>query len=156
KHAITLAVVTASADDTIIIVTDDAAQRTISARSGDRLLITASGKFFSNRPTLSPPVHRQTYEAAPSAGAHSLAASTASTISQAREAKLYLMIAGDEPIYEQVKPILEDLSVNRRFIGGPGRAAEVKALVNMVMNINTAALAEGLGLAAALGHDLNL
>jgi 3-hydroxyisobutyrate dehydrogenase len=42
-----------------------------------------------------------------------------------------------------------------RFIeGGPGRAAEVKALVNMVMNINTAGLAEGLGLAAALGHDL--
>jgi 3-hydroxyisobutyrate dehydrogenase len=32
----------------------------------------------------------------------------------------------------------------------------VKALVNMVMNINTAGLAEGLGLAAALGHDLGM
>ena len=32
----------------------------------------------------------------------------------------------------------------------------MKALVNMVMNINTAGLAEGLGLGAALGHDLNM
>ncbi|MCX6945225.1 MAG: NAD-binding protein [Opitutales bacterium] len=32
----------------------------------------------------------------------------------------------------------------------------MKALVNMVMNINTAGLAEGLGLGAALGLDLNM
>jgi 3-hydroxyisobutyrate dehydrogenase len=79
----------------------------------------------------------------------------ASSISQAREGKLYLMLAGDEAVYNRILPIIEDLSINRRFIGGPGKAAEVKALVNMVMNINTAGLAEGLGLAAALGHDLN-
>src|SRR6185503_3992152 len=33
---------------------------------------------------------------------------------------------------------------------------KVKALVNMVMNGNTAALAEGLGLGAALGLDLTM
>jgi 3-hydroxyisobutyrate dehydrogenase len=59
-------------------------------------------------------------------------------------------------VYEQVRAMIEQMSVNRRFVGGPGRAAEVKALVNMVMNINTAGLAEGLGLADALGHDLNM
>jgi len=32
----------------------------------------------------------------------------------------------------------------------------IKALVNMVMNINTAGLAEGLGLGAALGIDLHM
>jgi 3-hydroxyisobutyrate dehydrogenase len=80
----------------------------------------------------------------------------ASSISHAREGKLYLMLAGDEAVYQSVLPIIEQMSVNRRFIGGPGRAAEVKALVNMVMNINTAGLAEGLGLAAALGHDLDM
>jgi 3-hydroxyisobutyrate dehydrogenase-like beta-hydroxyacid dehydrogenase len=56
-----------------------------------------------------------------------------------------------------VKPILEKLSDDGkllRFIGKTGQAAQVKALVNMVMNINTAGLAEGLGLAAALGLDL--
>jgi 3-hydroxyisobutyrate dehydrogenase len=42
------------------------------------------------------------------------------------------------------------------YVGPAGKAAEVKALVNMVMNINTAALAEGLGLGAALGLDLTM
>ncbi|MFZ9682057.1 MAG: NAD-binding protein, partial [Cephaloticoccus sp.] len=37
-----------------------------------------------------------------------------------------------------------------------GQAAQVKALVNMVMNINTAGLAEGLGLGHALGLDLDM
>ncbi len=52
------------------------------------------------------------------------------------------------------KPILEKLSAALRYLGPAGKAAEVKALVNMVMNCNTAALAEGLGLGAALGLDL--
>jgi len=39
----------------------------------------------------------------------------------------------------------------RGYIGPAGQAAQVKALVNMVMNSNTAALAEGLGLGQALG-----
>jgi 3-hydroxyisobutyrate dehydrogenase-like beta-hydroxyacid dehydrogenase len=41
-------------------------------------------------------------------------------------------------------------------VGEAGRAAQVKALVNMVMNINTAALAEGLGIGDALGLDLKM
>src|SRR5438552_18356938 len=43
-----------------------------------------------------------------------------------------------------------------RFIGKAGQADKVKALVNMMMNINTAVLAEGLALGAALGLDLEM
>ena len=43
-----------------------------------------------------------------------------------------------------------------RYIGPSGKAAQVKALVNMVMNVNTAGLAEGLGLGEALGLDLTM
>ena len=50
--------------------------------------------------------------------------------------------------------MLEKMSSSMRWIGGPGSAAQVKALVNMLMNINTAGLAEALGLGAALGLDL--
>jgi 3-hydroxyisobutyrate dehydrogenase len=151
-----LADVTAAADVIITVVTNDAAMRSIFLAPGDNLFIGAQGKIFINCATLSPAIHREIYAAAEKAGAHSLEACMASSISHAREGKLYLMLAGDEATYQQVLPMVEQMSVNRRFIGGPGRAAEVKALVNMVMNINTAGLAEGLGLAAALGHDLNL
>ena len=147
--------VTAAADVIFTVVTNDESMRSIFF-GADNLLADAKEKIFINCATLSPTIHREVHAAAGKAGAHSLEACMASSISHAREGKLYLMLAGDEATYEQVLPMIEQMSVNRRFIGGPGRAAEVKALVNMVMNINTAGLAEGLGLAAALGHDLGM
>lgn len=152
----TLAGVTAAADIIFTVVTNDAAMRAIFFGEDDNLLTGAEGRLFINCATLSPAVHREVYEASKSVGADSLEAAMASSISHAREGKLYLMLAGDEAVYQGVLPLIEQMSVNRRFVGGPGRAGEVKALVNMVMNINTAGLAEGLGLAAALGHDLNM
>ncbi len=154
KACTKLADVTAAADVIFTVVTNDDSMRAIFFRADDSLLVNATGKIFVNCATLSPAIHREVYAAAEKAGAHSLEACMASSISHAREGKLYLMLAGDESVYQQVLPLIEQMSVNRRFIGGAGRAAEVKALVNMVMNINTAGLAEGLGLADALGHDL--
>ena len=156
KDCTTLADVTAAADVIFTVVTNDAAMRSIFFGAEDNLFTGAAGKIFINCATLSPAIHREVYDAANKAGAHSLEACMASSISHAREGKLYLMLAGDQAIYDKVSAMIEQMSVNRRFIGGPGRAAEVKALVNMVMNINTAGLAEGLGLAAALGHDLSM
>lgn len=156
KACTKLADVTAAADVIFTVVTNDAAMRAIYFNAADNLLTGAQGKIFINCATLSPAIFREVYDAAKKAGADSLEACMASSISHAREGKLYLMLAGDEPVYDRVKAMIEQMSVNRRFIGAAGRAAEVKALVNMVMNINTAGLAEGLGLAAALGHDLGL
>ena len=156
KACTKLADVTAAADVIFTVITNDTAMRAIYFNAGDNLLVNAKGKIFVNCATLSPAVFREVFDAAKKAGADSLEACMASSISHAREGKLYLMLAGDEAVYEKVKAMIEQMSVNRRFIGGAGRAAEIKALVNMVMNINTAGLAEGLGLAAALGHDLGL
>lgn len=78
----------------------------------------------------------------------------ASSIPQARHGTLYLMCGGSKATFDRVQSVLEKLSTGPRYIGSTGQAAQVKALVNMVMNINTAGLAEGLGLGAALGLDL--
>ena len=80
----------------------------------------------------------------------------ASSIPQARNGTLYLMCAGEEATFRKLEPLLRHLSSALRYIGPGGSAAQVKALVNMVMNINTAALAEGLGLGSALGLDLDV
>src|SRR5438094_122765 len=87
-------------------------------------------------------------------GARSREACMASSITQARDGSLYLMCGGDEEVFRATRPILEKLGKTVRYIGKAGEAAKVKALVNMVMNINTAGLAEGLGLGEALGLDL--
>ena len=153
-----LADVTAVANVIFTVVTNDAAMRSIFFNADDNLFINAAGKVFINCATLSPAIHRELYAASRTAGADAIEACMASSISHAREGKLYLMLAGDKEVYERpdILGIIEKMSINRRFVGGPGSAAEVKALVNMVMNINTAGLAEGLGLAAALGHDLSM
>ncbi len=152
----TLAEVSAAAEIIITVVTDGAAMERIFATSGDSLLQNATGRLFINCATVSPETHREVERRAEAAGAQSLEASMASSITQAREGSLYLMCAGREAAFQRAEPVLKDLSVSMRYLGEAGRAAQVKALVNMVMNINTAGLAEGLGLGAALGVDLSV
>jgi 3-hydroxyisobutyrate dehydrogenase len=154
--ATTLAEVTAAADVIITVVTDDAAMRGIFAASGDSLLTGSEGKVFINCATVSPEVHVEVDAAAAKQGASAIEACMASSITQARQGTLYLMVGGTEEAFHKVEGILKDLSSSLRHVGGTGQAAKVKALVNMVMNINTAGLAEGLGLGAALGLDLGM
>jgi 3-hydroxyisobutyrate dehydrogenase len=154
RQATKLADVTAAADVIFTVVTDDAAQLGVFATSGDSLLTGAKGKIFVNCATITPATHVEVEKRAKAVGAVTLEGCMASSIPQARNGTLYLMCGGDRTSFDRVKPILEKLSTALRYIGSTGQAAQVKALVNMVMNINTAALAEGLGLGAALGLDL--
>jgi 3-hydroxyisobutyrate dehydrogenase len=146
-----LQAVTKASDVMITVVTDDKAMKKI---YNGGLLSRAKGKLFINCATITPEVHVWVEGKAEKAGAQSLEACMASSITQAREGSLYLMCGGKQEVFERAKPLLEKLSTSMRYIGPAGKAAAVKALVNMVMNINTAALAEGLGLGAALGLDL--
>jgi 3-hydroxyisobutyrate dehydrogenase len=150
----TLAETAASADVILTVVTDDAAMHGIFAKEGDSLLQNAAGKVFINCATVSPAVHQEISKACGEVEALALEACMASSITQARNGSLYLMVGGDESTFKRVEPVLKDLSSSLRHVGGVGEAAKVKALVNMVMNINTAGMAEGLGLGAALGLDL--
>ncbi len=148
-----LAQVTSLADTIITVVTDDQAMYAIFAESGDSLLQDAAGKLFVNCATIAPQVHVDVEQRAAAAGAQSLEACMASSITQARDGTLYLMCGGNEEAFNRARPLLDKMSISLRYIGSAGKAAQVKALVNMVMNINTAGLAEGLGLGEALGLD---
>jgi 3-hydroxyisobutyrate dehydrogenase len=152
----TLPEVTAACDVIFTVVTDDEAMGGIFSESQPSLLDGAAGRVFINCATVSPEAHEAAAAAAARAGAGTLAASMASSIPQARQGTLYLMVGGEAELFQRMKPLLDDLSASLRHVGPVGHAAMIKALVNMVMNINTAGLAEGLGLGAALGMDLHL
>jgi 3-hydroxyisobutyrate dehydrogenase-like beta-hydroxyacid dehydrogenase len=141
----------------LTVVSDDAAMRQIfSAADPESLLRHAEGRLFVNCATLSPAVHIEIETLVKQRGGRSLEACMASSITQARHGSLYLMCGGRPDVFDVAKPLLEKLSAQLRYIGSAGEAAKVKALVNMVMNCNTAALAEGLGLGAALDLDLTM
>lgn len=148
--------VSEKSDIVFTVVTDDQAMRSIFSGDERSLLSHAKDRVFINCATLSPQTHLFASEATAQAGGSVLEAAMASSITQARQGTLYLMIGGESSTFEAHRPLLQDLSSDLQYIGPVGSAAKVKALVNMVMNINTAGLAEGLGLGEALGLDLQV
>ena len=139
------------------VVSDDAAMQMIySSGNETSLLRHAQDRLFINCATLSPIVHVELERLVEQRGGQSLEACMASSITQARQGTLYLMCGGKPNVFDRAAPVLQALGSSVRYIGAAGEAAKVKALVNMVMNCNTAALAEGLGLGAALGFDLSM
>jgi len=151
----TLAEVTAHADIIFTVVTNDQAMEAIFF-GADNLFTGAEGRVFINCATLTPGIHKQLEQAAAQVGARCLEACMASSIPQARNGELFLMIGGDESLFQAHKSLFDDMSQALHYVGPAGKASQVKALVNMVMNINTAALAEGLGIGDALGLDLEM
>ncbi len=144
-------------DTVITVVSDDEAMGQIYAEYDPASLLShAKGRLFINCATITPAIHMEIEQAVERHGGASLEACMASSITQALQGTLYLMCGGKRAVFEQAKPILEAMSAQLRYIGRAGEAAKVKALVNMVMNSNTAALAEGLGLGEALGINLTL
>ena len=141
----------------LTVVTDDHAMRSIfKEQDPDSLLAPAKDCLFINCATLSPSLHVEIERMAEGHNGRTLEACMASSITQARQGTLFLMCAGKRENFERAKPLLKSMSGALRYIGPSGEAAKVKALVNMVMNINTAGLAEGLGLGEALGLDLDI
>src|SRR5216110_1628503 len=117
----TLGDVTAGADVIFTIVTDDAAMREI-YKEADNLLVNARGKLFVNCATISPGVHVEVEKLANKAGAQSLEACMASSITQAREGKLYLMCGGNEDAFQKAEPVLKELAAQICFVGKAGEA----------------------------------
>jgi len=139
----------------ITVVSDDQAMRDIfKPDSPDSLLAHAENCLFINCATNTPAVHIEVESLVEQHRGQSLEACMASSITQAREGTLYLMCGGKPEAFQRAEPLLQSMSAALRHIGQAGEAAKVKALVNMVMNINTAGLAEGLGLGEALGFNL--
>ncbi len=146
-----------TSDIVFTVVSDDAAMREIYAELDSASLIAhAKDRLFINCATLSPNVHRDIERLVTERGGRCLEACMAGSITHAREGTLYLMCGGKPEVFARAKVVLEALGTKVQYIGQAGEAAQVKALVNMVMNSNTVALAEGLGLGAALGIDLTL
>lgn len=157
EQAASLAHVAELSDIVITVVSDDAAMREIySEQDPAGLMAHAKDRLFINCATVSPALHIDIEQAVERHGGAVLEACMAGSITQARQGTLYLMCGGKQNVFERSRPVLDALGTTVRYIGSAGEAAKVKALVNMVMNSNTVALAEGLGLGAALGVDLTL
>ena len=86
----------------------------------DNLFKEAENTLFLNCATLSPSVHLKLEKVAAEIGCQTLEGCMASSITQAREGTLYLMIGGKREVFESARDLIEDLSVSLRFVGEAG------------------------------------
>ena len=107
----------------ITVVTDDKAMKQIFAGG---LLSRSRGKLFINCATVSPEVHVWVEAKAEKAGAQTLEGCMASSITQARQGSLYLMLGGKPEAFERAKPILEKLSSSMSTSGRPAKRRKSK------------------------------
>lgn len=72
-----------------------------------------------------------------------------STLVRAGEAMA--MCGGEEPVYRGVEPMLRTCFRNVFYLGACGNGSRMKLVLNLVLGLNRAVLAEGLAFAAACG-----
>ena len=154
-HAEKLAEINANAEIVFTVVTDDEAVNSIYSESGDSLLLGAAGTTFIECTTVSPKIHKEVALRVAARNGRFIEASMAGSAPQAHDGTLYLILGGNKFVVDQLAPLLRLMSRTQVYVGEVPRAAEIKALVNMVMNVNTAGLAEGLALGSALGINLD-
>jgi len=75
---------------------------------------------------------------------------------RARDGSMSLMLACDEPVYDRLLPLLQDLSSQLfRISARPGDGARTKLVNNLLAGINLVGAAEALALAQRIGLDLD-
>jgi 2-hydroxy-3-oxopropionate reductase len=87
------------------------------------------------------------------AGVEYVDASVAGSSEQVRQGQAVLLAGGSPAAFERALPILTLLGRRVFHVGPNGSGARMKLVVNLVLGLNRAVLAEGLGLARALGFD---
>jgi 3-hydroxyisobutyrate dehydrogenase-like beta-hydroxyacid dehydrogenase len=78
-------------------------------------------------------------------------ATIAGSSDQARRGEAVIIVGGHDADVDDAKPVLDCWSQKQFHVGPPGAGARMKLVVNLVLGLNRAVLAEGLSLAAACG-----
>jgi 3-hydroxyisobutyrate dehydrogenase-like beta-hydroxyacid dehydrogenase len=73
---------------------------------------------------------------------------------QARRGEAVILMGGRAGDVDRARSVLNTWSSQQFHVGPPGSGARMKLVVNLVLGLNRAVLAEGLSLAAACGIDL--
>src|SRR6266480_711452 len=113
------------------------------------------GQIAIDMSTVLPATSLREQEAYAKHGADFLDAPVFGSKQESAEAKLWIMAAGNQAVFEKVKPVLEHLGQTVHYFGKNGNAAAMKLVGNLIVALEMEALAEGLVLATKAGLDLN-
>jgi 3-hydroxyisobutyrate dehydrogenase-like beta-hydroxyacid dehydrogenase len=119
-------------------------------RLGDRL---KSGTLIVDATTGDPDETSSLAERLATRGVGYVDATIAGSSQQARDGQATVIVGGAEDDVCGASPVLSSWSDRRFHVGPAGSGARMKLIINLVLGLNRAALAEGLALAVACGID---
>ena len=143
--------VAAAADVTFVMVANSAALRAVA--DGPFGLVAGLGhdKILVDMSTVSPVVSRELAARAREAGAQMVDAPVSGSVLTLEQGKLSIMVGGDRPTFDRVRPILEDIGPRVTYVGANGLAVSMKIATNISVAVQMLAFAEGVLLAEKSG-----
>ena len=109
------------------------------------------GKIYIDMSTVSPAMSRELAARVSDKGAHMLDAPVSGSVETLEMGKLSIMVAGDQSVFEQVKPILLDIGPKATYVGENGLAVTMKIATNLSLAVQMLAFSEGVLLAEKSG-----
>lgn len=124
---------------------------------GDQGLIDNAklGTYLIDMTTSSPLLAKQIAQVAQSKGLYTLDAPVSGGDIGAREAKLSIMVGGDEKAYNAMKPIFEVLGTNIQHLGLAGAGQDTKMCNQIAIASNMMGVCEAMVYAKKMGLDPN-
>lgn len=143
--------VTARCDLTFAMLADPAAAREVALGASGAAAGIGKGRGYIDMSTVDPETSSAIAAAVTAAGGRFLEAPVSGSKKPAEDATLIIMAAGDRGLHDEALPALERMGKKVLFLGETGSGARMKIVVNMIMGVMMAGLAEGLALAGKSG-----
>ena len=154
RVATTPAAAVAGAELIMYSFSDDQAVEEVVFGAHGILSGTKAGQIAIDMSTVLPTTSLREQKAYAQRGVDFLDAPVFGSKEEAAKAQLWIMAAGNSAIFDEVKPVLEQLGQTVHYFGKNGNAAAMKLVGNLMVALELEALAEGLVLAQKAGLDL--
>jgi 3-hydroxyisobutyrate dehydrogenase-like beta-hydroxyacid dehydrogenase len=149
--AATAAGAVTGADVVLLSLSDEEAVDTL--LFGEAVDRIAPGTTVVDASTVSPAYARHTAARLAASGARRVEVAVVGNPEMAAAGRLRLFTAGDEADADAAADVLAALGADVRHLGGTGRASTLKLALNLLLGVQTAALAEAVAFAEASGLE---
>ena len=139
------------ADVTFSMVTNTAALHEVLNGDDGILAGLAPGKVSIDMSTISVSISREIAERVAAKGARMLDAPVSGNVIHVEEGTISMIVGGDQAIFENVRPILQDITPKVSYVGGNGQAILMKIAINLSLPVQFLGFCEGILLAEKNG-----
>ena len=133
------------------MLADTAALRTVAEGPDGLLAGLGPGSIYVDMSTVSPAASRELAGQVAARGAQMLDAPVSGSAVTLEAGQLSIMVGGDRAVFEQVKPVLQDIGPTVNYVGGNGQAVTMKIAINLSLPVQVLSFCESILLAEKSG-----